>query len=73
LQQQVRLIEDKCVHCGICEKLHVCDSFLQFPYQFDFSCDGCTMCVDLCPTAALVLEPLEASAGKHPAAVAPLG
>jgi len=59
LEQQVRLIEEKCVHCEICEKLQVCESFLKFPYQFEHNCDGCTMCVDLCPTGALVLEPLK--------------
>jgi len=68
LEQQVRLIEEKCVHCEICEELQVCESFLQFPYQFEHNCDGCTMCVDLCPTQALVLEPLK-SATAPPTAV----
>jgi MinD superfamily P-loop ATPase len=52
------LIEEKCIHCSICEQIHVCDSFLTTPYQFEDNCDGCTMCVNLCPTNALVLEPL---------------
>jgi dihydroorotate dehydrogenase len=73
LEQQVRLIVDKCIHCEICERLHVCDSFLKFPYEFDHSCDGCTMCVDLCPPGALVLEPLKASLDRQIAAVSQPG
>ncbi len=71
LEQKVRLIEEKCVHCGICEKLQVCESFLKFPYQFEHTCDGCTMCVDLCPTSALLLEPQKPAVEPQIAATAP--
>ncbi|KVU41792.1 hypothetical protein WK68_11665 [Burkholderia ubonensis] len=53
---RARLIEDRCIHCDKCESLTVCDSFKSVPYNFADHCDGCSLCVSVCPTKALVLE-----------------
>jgi dihydroorotate dehydrogenase/Pyruvate/2-oxoacid:ferredoxin oxidoreductase delta subunit len=56
--QQVRFVDNLCTACGVCERLHVCDSFLSTPYALQANCDGCSLCVRLCPTDALVMEPI---------------
>jgi dihydropyrimidine dehydrogenase (NAD+) subunit PreA len=55
VDRRTRLVADRCTGCGLCEQLVVCRSFQSHPYQFVGNCDGCSMCVTLCPPRALEL------------------
>ena len=57
-EQRVRLDVSQCTHCGLCERLGVCNSFIAYPYQFEDHCDGCGFCINICPPRALVMEPI---------------
>jgi dihydropyrimidine dehydrogenase (NAD+) subunit PreA len=55
VDRRSRLVTDRCTGCGLCEQLVVCRSFQSHPYRFVGNCDGCSMCVALCPPRALEL------------------
>lgn len=58
VSQRVRFVPNLCVDCGVCERLGACEAFVHKPYRFEAHCDGCSLCVPLCPTRALVLDPV---------------
>lgn len=55
------LVADKCTSCGRCEELTVCRSFQTRPYTFVGNCDGCSLCLAVCPPHAL--QPVDVSGG----------
>lgn len=54
--RKVRFVAEQCIECGECETLAVCGSFRTKPYNFEDNCDGCSFCLDKCPTQALELQ-----------------
>ena len=48
----------KCNRCGVCEKIEVCNSFRKWPYEFSTNCDGCSLCISICPRKALTQNSL---------------
>lgn len=46
---------EKCVHCGLCEK-HCNFDAIQNLLVGEFECEGCGVCVEICPTKAISMQ-----------------
>ena len=59
---KIRFIEEKCTHCGACERACFVEEVLQPPLQdgallvSSGECSRCARCIDACPTDALRFE-----------------
>lgn len=55
-----QLIRDRCIKCGICEKICPYDAVTldeqRYPIIDAVRCEGCGLCVSACPTHALFIE-----------------